>query len=152
MGDDPKFIFYSDIEELRKRVDNVINSLSKEKEYDKVILSCKGLDNESLKPFVDEKGNYKTEEGKKTKLYSVSTFKGLESDSVILIDVDKNCFDRDNVAFYVGASRAKKNLFVFVKTSDEELKQILETRFPKSFQRKDKRQQLVLAMHGVLNK
>ena len=151
-GDDPKFIFYSNIDELRKRVDNIINSLSKEKEYDKVILSCKGLDNESLKEFVDEKGNYKTEDGKKVKLHSVSTFKGLESDSVILIDVEKNCFDKDNVTFYVGASRAKKNLFVLVKTTDDELNHILETRFPKSFQRKDKRQQLVLAMHGVLNK
>ena len=150
-GDDPKFVFYSSLEELRKRVDNVISNLSKDSQYDKVILSCKGLENESLHDFVDQKGNYKTDDGKKVRLYSVSTFKGLEADNVILIDVDKNCFDEGNVTFYVGASRAKKNLYVFVNVSDEELSNILETRFPKSFKKKDKKQQMVLAMHGVLN-
>lgn len=151
-GEEPKFIFYDSVEELRKRVDNVVNKLCKDAQYDKVILSCKGLNNQSLRDFVDTQGNYRADDGKKVKLYSVSTFKGLEADIVILIDVDPTCFEEGNVTFYVGASRAKKSLYVFVNINDSELNSILENRFPKSYPLKDKRQQIVLALHGILNK
>lgn len=72
-------------------------------------------------------------------MYTSSTFKGLEADNVILIDVDKNCFDDNNKTYYVAASRAKKNLYVFIKLSDEEVLNVLETRFKDSFPKSDKK-------------
>lgn len=149
-GEEPIFIFYSNLNELRKGVDKIISRLVKDEVSDRVVLSCKGLEFESLYDYVDAKGYYKLEEGYKTKLYSVSTFKGLEADNVILIDVNKDCFREDNVSFYVGASRAKKNLFVFVDIDDYEVNEIIKKRFPNSFNHKNKKQQMVLAMHGVL--
>lgn len=150
-GEDPRFIFYSTPEELEKRLDNVIEALAKDKDYDRVILTCKGTDSHSLTANTDKRTNlYKSLSGKKTKLYTCSTFKGLEADSVIMIDVGASSFDTGNLSFYIGASRAKKNLFVFVCLSDYELNQVLEKRFPNSFPKKDKRQQIALAMHGIL--
>lgn len=55
-------------------------------------------------------------------------FKGLEADVIILLDVDKTTFDRDNVLlFYVGASRARIKLEITAVLSDEDCKDILSS-------------------------
>lgn len=150
-GEKPKFIFYKDEQDLIKRIDNLVSKLSDEPNFSKVIITCKGLEKHSLKKGYDiVKGVYKTNKGKSIDLYTSSTFKGLEADNVILIDVDKNCFDDNNKTYYVAASRAKKNLYVFIKLSDEEVLNVLQTRFKDSFPKSDKKKQLSIAMGGVM--
>lgn len=151
-GEAPRFIFYDGTEDLKDKINNIIDKLSKEYDSERVILTCKGTDSNSLKDDVDSNSVYKTSNGKKTKVFTVSKFKGLESDNVLLIDVDKECFNETNVTFYVGASRAKRNLFIFLNINDSEITIILQKRFPKAFPQKNKKQQITLAMHGIYDK
>ncbi len=152
-GEQTRFIYYSSVEELEKRIDNVIEDISKENEFGRVLITCKGMDSNSLKDKIDEKTNcYKSLSGKKTKIYTCSTFKGLEEDYVLLFDVDKKVFEQGDLSFYVGASRAKRKLFVFLKLDESEVINIINNRFSNSFKKNDKRQQLALAMHGTYSK
>lgn len=149
MGDEPELIFYSSVEELEKRINNLINKLSLDNSYGKVILTCQGLDNNSLSHNYDKnKGQYKTLDGKKVNMFSCNTFKGLEEDYVILIDVNRKAFEDNNFSFYVGASRAKKGLYIFMNIGDNELERILEEKFPQSFAMKNKKKQITQAMHS----
>ena len=56
------------------------------------------------------------------KITNCADFKGLEADAIILIDVDKNTFltQKNCNRFYVGASRAKFNLFIICDMSQED--------------------------------
>jgi hypothetical protein len=47
-------------------------------------------------------------------------FKGLEADVVIMVDVDADTFRKDQLVFYVGASRAKFELSVVAQMTNEE--------------------------------
>ncbi len=152
-GEQTRFIYYSSIEELEKRIDNVIQSISKENEFGRVLITCKGMDSNSLKEKINPKTDcYTSISGKKTRVYSCSTFKGLEEDYVLLFDVDKNVFEKGDLSFYVGASRAKRKLFVFLNLDDSEVINVINNRFNDSFKKNDKRQQLALAMHGTYSK
>ena len=80
----------------------------------RVIISCaKSLQYSALASSL-KNSKYKTDSGKKTDVYTAATFKGLESDDVIIVDVAKQVFDETNKSFYVAASRAKKRLFIFM--------------------------------------
>lgn len=52
-------------------------------------------------------------------------FKGLESDAIILIDVNKDTFEDDCKLFYVGASRARFFLTTISYLSEDECKEIV---------------------------
>lgn len=152
-GEQTRFIYYSSVEELEKRLDNIIEDISKENEFGRVLITCKGMDGNSLKDKIDPKTDcYKSISGKKTRVYSCSTFKGLEEDYVLLFDVDKGVFEKHDLSFYVGASRAKRKLFVFLKLDESKVVSIINDRFSDSFKKTDKRQQLALAMHGTYSK
>lgn len=152
-GEQTRFIYYSSLEELEKRIDNVIEDIAKENEFGRVLITCKGMESNSLKDCVDPKTNiYKSLSGKKTRVYTCSTFKGLEEDYVLLFDVDFNSFNKDDLSFYVGASRAKRKLYVFLKLEEDEVVSVINNRFPSSFKKSDKKQQLALAMHGTYSK
>ena len=85
----------------------------------------------------------------KTEVYTSATCKGLEASDVILIDVSPENFEPNNKAFYVGASRAKKNLYIFIKNDD--IDRILEsTRFKESFPQTDKQCLIANELHGVV--
>lgn len=149
-GDLVKFIYYTSTEELEKRVDNIIETLSKDKCFEYVLLTCKGMNSNSLvKSYNDKTGNYTTLSGKKVKLFSTSTFKGLETDDVLLFDVDAHVFEENNFAFYVGATRAKHNLYVFINMSDFEIDYACDKRLSGCMKFTNKKKQLALAMHGV---
>lgn len=150
-GESPRFFFYSSQEELEKRLDNLIEKLSSETNYERVILTCKGMDSHSLTSGIDKHNpdTYISLSKKRTKLYTTNTFKGLESDNVILIDVDKSSFDLNNNSFYVGASRARKMLYVFISMNDNEILDVLQKRFPSSFKIPNNRKRLSLAMHAL---
>jgi len=55
-----------------------------------------------------------------TRFSTIASFKGLESDVVLLTDVDDLCTSEGLASVYVGASRAKVALYVFLAVSQKE--------------------------------
>ncbi|MCR5187432.1 MAG: NERD domain-containing protein [Treponema sp.] len=76
---------------------------------------------------------YKMEDGNKYLFTTSRKFKGCEADSVILLDVDKKSFLKDengqdtqeNYKYYVGASRAKKRLEILFSITEDDCKELL---------------------------
>lgn len=154
-GDIPHFISFESKEELLKKLNDLLDKISSNTGADKVIITC----SESIKMSIlfdklnPETGNrnliYKGN-GKRTQVFTSSTFKGLEADNVIIIDFNDEVFNSENKSFYVAASRAKKNLFIFVDKSKIDAESIINKRFKDSFPSPNKLKQLTLAMHGIL--
>jgi DNA helicase IV len=87
-----------------------------------VVLTVKKFRSSCLRDFADDQ---------KIKInnqvfpfYSCAQYKGLESDSVILVDVTKETFldDRQKLLFYVGTSRAKFRLSIVSEMTNEDCK------------------------------
>ena len=101
--------------------------------------------------IINEPGaNVVKQNGKKTKIFTCPTFKGLEADDVIIIDISNDIFDVDNKLFYVAASRAKKRLFIFINKNNVDFKAVIDNRFSKTFPNSDKTRQLVGIMKGII--
>lgn len=153
-GDTSKFILYSDKEELEKRLNNLLETLSGESSNERVIISCSDrIENSSLSQYIEEDSNrnyYLKLNKKKIRIYTCPTFKGLESDDVIIIDVSNKTFEKDNKTFYVAATRAKKRLFVFLDKNEIDFEQIINDRFKDSFSIPNKSKMLVAEMKGVI--
>ena len=153
-GEATSFIFYSGHDELIKRLDKTIDNLSKENSTNRVIISCnESLKNSVLKDYIITEADgrsfsYKSN-GKKTRIYSCPTFKGLEAEDVIITDITDKSFEEGNCDFYVAASRAKKRLFVYIDRDKLDIQKIVQERFPKAFPIPDKEKQFALAMHGL---
>lgn len=153
-GDMTSFIFHSGKDELIRRLDNTIATLAKESNSDRVIISCSdslkySMIQEKMVAEVDGRNFSYKSNGKKTPLYSCSTFKGLEADDVIVTDISDASFAEGNCDFYVAASRAKKRLFVFIDVERVHLEKVIEKRFPDAFPIPDSTKRLALAMHGI---
>lgn len=154
-GDIVSFILYDNAEELEKRLGNIIEDLADETVSDRVIITCGESANyseisENLIADSNRNYIYKSKTGKKTRFFTSATFKGLEADDVIIVDVTDKTFNEDNKSFYVAASRAKKRLFVFMNRNKLDFENIINTRFKDAFPLKDKSKQLVTAMHGMI--
>lgn len=154
-GDLASFVFYSDEEELQKRMDNLIERLSKEADSDRVIISCSdSIKYSALQKWIitetDGRSTTYRANGRRTRIFTCPTFKGLEADDVIVVDISDKTFSNGNCDFYVAASRAKKRLFVFIDKRKIDIDQILTARFPNAFPIPDKSKQLALAMHGLV--
>ena len=153
-GEATSFVFYSDKEELENRLDNLIDILAKDPNSTRVIISC----SDSLKASVlqdrittevDGRSYAYKSRGRKTKLYTCPTFKGLEADDVIITDISNKSFETTNCDFYVAASRAKKRLFVLIDREKLDVAKVISERFPNAFPIPNKEKQLALAMHAL---
>lgn len=108
------------IEVLNKIIDENSNKYN-----DIVILTC-GIEKNSFL-FDNCKDGYYEYKDKKILFTTCRKFKGLEADSVVLIDVNKNLFNISNEQlFYVGASRARFKLSIILDMTDEDCKNILK--------------------------
>ena len=153
-GEVTSFVFYEGKDEFLKRLDNVIDSLTDDMASSRAIISCsETLNNSALRDKLDENPDkrsysYKSN-GKRSRVYTCPTFKGLEADDIIIIDINDKTFEADNCDFYVAASRAKKRLFVFIDKEKLHIGKVITERFPNAFPVPDKEKQLALAMHGL---
>lgn len=139
IGDYP--VIYSFNESLVKRLDdikNLVQDLTKNKGYLKnqiAILSPKSPKNnlstigqlkERLNKFFNftDKDIQSWKQNKYIWLSSIKAFKGLESDVVILIDIESNSETTSLMELYVGCSRSKHKLFIF--PSDDKSRYMLD--------------------------
>ena len=132
IGEKPAFIIVKEKEELLERIESEINKYTDENIGQKriVLLTVKTEKKSCLKD-VDRIGKYKIGKslGEKGILFTTARkYKGLESDVVIIIDIDKNTFkdDTEKRVLYVGASRAKHFLSYIALMNEEEKLDICE--------------------------
>jgi len=121
IGDMPSFYICKEKKEALKVISKTIDKYrAANYSYDQICILTLKTEGNSILTDVDKIGNHliRTErDGRGVLLTSARKFKGLESDAIIIIDVDENTFaDAENKRlFYVGSSRAKHDLdIVFV--------------------------------------
>ena len=127
MGDLPEIGFCSTKEEtialLNSEIDKYIDA-----GYNSItILTCKTEENSIIADCCkDSKYNYKRGYVKFT---TCRKFKGLESDVIIVVDIDKETFgDEGEQLMYVGTSRARFKLSCIVNMSEAECLTLMEER------------------------
>ena len=105
-------------------INREIESYRKEGYTDITILTCKTEDS-SIMATLCHDGAYRFDRA----LYKFTTcrkFKGLESDAIILVDIDRDTFtELGEKLMYVGASRARYKLSCIINMSEEECKKYL---------------------------
>lgn len=118
-----KLHFCSSQQTLIKKIDSILEQLKSSELTDIVVLTCKTEAESVLSSFV-KSGLYKG----KIKFTTCRKFKGLESDAVILVDIEANTFNKDNkLIYYVGASRAKFQLEIVTTMNEDDCKEALLT-------------------------
>ena len=153
-GDATQFVFCSGADELARRLDAIIDELTRDNSSNRVIISCSDSMQYSIlrdKIITDTDGRsyiYKSN-GKRTRIFTVPTFKGLEADDVLIIDINQKTLTENNCDFYVAASRARKRLFILLDRERIDLEKVINTSFPEAFPAPTKEKQLALAMHGI---
>lgn len=109
---------------IEQSIDNSIAFFRAEglKNKDIVIVTCKTESKSALADFI-KNGNYKNE----IKFTTCRKFKGLESDAIILVDVDFQILsDKNALIYYVGASRARLYLQIITDLTDADCINLLE--------------------------
>lgn len=126
LGDIPEFGFAlttdTTVELLNSEIDKYINA-----GYTSItVLTCKTEESSIIADYCkDSKYNYKRGYIKFT---TCRKFKGLESDVVIVVDIDKTTFDggQGEQLMYVGTSRAKYKLSCIVSMSEDDCLDLIE--------------------------
>ena len=108
---------------LSKRIDNY---RAANYPYEQICVLSLKTENNSILTDVEKVGNHQIRserDGKGVLFTTARKFKGLESDAVIIIDVDGDSFNCDDNKrlFYVGSSRAKHQLDIVFVGDDEQL-------------------------------
>lgn len=157
-GDAPTFVSFDSEEEFIQKLNSI---LTENKDYDKtndkkIVTLSDSISKSMLGKYVNSNKEY-TGAGFPVKVYTSATIKGLEADDVVIIDLNKDCFnltknEDGNVEFdkkfYVAGTRAKRNLFVFVSMDDKEIQEVCDLRFPDRKPNSNKVKQLAIAMFG----
>ena len=110
----------------KKIAELVTNYISNGYKYKEICILTTKTEEKSFLADVDKIGRHKivtTRTGDGVLFTTARKFKGLESDVVILIDVDQNTFENDENKrlFYAGASRAKHKLDIIHIRDDKDL-------------------------------
>ncbi len=132
IGEKPVFIIVKENEKLLERIKSEINKYTDEDiEQKRIVLLTVKTERKSCLQDIDRIGKYKIRKslGEKGILFTTARkYKGLESDVVIIIDIDKNTFkdDTEKRVLYVGASRAKHFLSYIALMNEEEKLDVCE--------------------------
>ena len=144
---------YTDLKSIEDKINSLISMYRNRGETEITILTLNSIENSILRGsenyVYNEKEDkcYYKNDGKLIHFSTVTKFKGLESDVIILIDVNENTFnytsnhsskdlrnvelsDCENLMlFYVGTSRAKHNLAILGKFDNGNLRDILTQKY-----------------------
>ncbi len=133
-GDNPDIYFVQNEEECKDALSEITEDCERKGYSNIQLLTCNTLNGSVLKE------NIKSETLKiGRKQYPITTckkFKGLEADVIVLVDVGKQAFmtgmseneDDIDYIYYVGASRARFKLYIVADITEEECKEVLESK------------------------
>ncbi len=129
VGGTPVFPVMHISKNLVKSLNHILDSLEHDKLEDIVIITPEKIDysgiSDLLSSSVDDYWYYPYR-GKNYRVTTCKRFKGLEADSIIMIDLNKKSFmDEKGLEFYVGTSRAKFRLDFICSISDLDYKEII---------------------------
>jgi DNA helicase IV len=140
-----KLHFCKSYENVREKLDFIIDTLKDQSIKDIVILTCKTENTSSLKHLISN-GLYRNK-------YLFSTcrkFKGLEADAVILVDVTADIFEQENsLIYYVGTSRARLWLDIITTMDNESCLNVLQSVFEKCGYIKNPQRELAAAINAI---
>lgn len=136
-GEKPNLFVCSSDSVALGQINNVIDSAAGKYGKDVVILTLRTLETtilSSSKKYDKDKGVFESANNGSIKVSTVRKFKGLEANSIILIDVSEKTFDisdqnnleKSILLFYVGCSRAKFKLDILATIDKKKLQDILE--------------------------
>lgn len=126
-----------------KTIERLISNGIKRKDI--VILTCKTLEKSVLKDQIKNE-LYKNE----IKVTTCRKYKGLESDAVVLVDVDFDTFKNNPLVYYVGASRARLYLSTIITISDEDIIDLLDDVFGYDMKIKNPKRTLAKILNSKL--
>lgn len=139
-GDMPKFYICNEQKEINKRLSTLISQYRNNGyAYSQICILTVKTEAISILHNVDRIGNHeiKSIRGNNSVLFTTARkFKGLESDVIIIVDVDEDTFSNEESKrlFYVGASRAKHFLdIIFVgdkQNLDSMISGLSDKKFP----------------------
>lgn len=122
-----KLHFCESVEKAREKLNFIIDTLKGQGINDIVILTCKTETTSILSDVVSD-GLYRN----KYRFSTCRKFKGLEADSVILVDITSDIFDEQNsLIYYVGTSRARLWLDIITTMDNEACTDVLQSLFKK---------------------
>lgn len=141
----PTIMYFCDNETvLLKQLYDIIMQLNERGITDIVILTCKTEESSIITKYSNN--GYLNN----IKFTTCRKFKGLEADAVILIDVDKDTFNKDNaLLFYVGSSRARINLDILSTIDTDDSKFVLEKYFNKNEKLKRAQRELASSLNAL---
>lgn len=124
------------------RLNSVIEQLSKDGIDDIVILTMNSVENSCISKYVikneDDDYFFYSYNENKVKVSTCRRFKGLEAESIILIDVDAYSFNgKKALEFYVGTSRAKLYLDLICRILPNEYYNVVHSINPSAPNRSD---------------
>ena len=121
---EPATIHYCNENNIIKCLDETIESIRTKNYSDIVILTAKTIEKTAICHLL--KGGAGQEKYKGIPVATCRTFKGLEADAIILIDVDISTFEGENaMLFYVGTSRARLKLDIITDMDEEQCRYVL---------------------------
>lgn len=139
-GDNPEIHFVDDKTDLISYINNLKNRYFTD---NITVLTC--LTEDKSRVNTNQEGKIKIN----FKFTTCRKFKGLEADTIIMVDIDKSTFIEDSLLFYVGSSRAKSNLCIITSMNENDAIEILNLKFEIEFKRKNARKRLAAAMGAV---
>ena len=128
LGDLPEMGFATDKKETVGMLNSEIEKYISEGYESITILTCKTEESSIIASLCkDSKYNF---DRKYVKFTTCRKFKGLESDVIIVVDMDKNIFndDQGEELMYVGTSRARHRLSCIVNMTKEECIELMKDR------------------------
>jgi superfamily I DNA/RNA helicase len=128
LGDLPEMVFCNGQEETISALNHEIDKYIDAGYTNVTVLTCK-TEESSIISSSCEDSKYKYKRGY-IKFTTCRKFKGLESDVIIMVDIDKKMFDNEQgpQLMYVGSSRARFKLTCIVNMSEEECRELMEQR------------------------
>lgn len=119
-GKIPCIHFCEDISVSLSVLDEILAGLERDGIGDIVILTLRTEDESFLSKYTAD-GTYKG-----FQFTTCRKFKGLEADAVVLVDFTERTVLKDDMLFYVGASRARVQLDIMTMVDNESCKRVVE--------------------------
>ncbi len=128
LGDIPEMVFCMGKEETISALNRIIDRYLDEGYTNVTVLTCKTENTSIISDSCDD-SKYRYKRGY-IKFTTCRKFKGLESDVIIVVDIDKKMFESEQgeQLMYVGTSRARYKLSCVVNMNEDDCKELMEER------------------------